>query len=166
MTYIKTLNYQIRKFEKEDLSQVMDINQKCLPENYPTFFYMELYYSFPELFLVATDKNNKVVGYILYRVETGFSSFGFFHGLVKKAHLISIAVLPEYRQNGIGTVLLKKSFPLLTEFYKCNECYLEVRTSNSRAIELYEKLGYTITKTTRSYYQDRESAYTMSIKII
>ncbi|MEM3173505.1 MAG: ribosomal-protein-alanine N-acetyltransferase RimI, partial [Candidatus Bathyarchaeia archaeon] len=67
--------YTIRKFRLEDLDQVMYINRTCLPENYSTHFFIDLYKSFPETFIVA-EKDDQVVGYIMCRIESGFSGFG------------------------------------------------------------------------------------------
>ena len=47
---------------------------------------------------------------------------------------------------------------------KCDEIYLEVRTSNRSAIKMYEKLGFQIKSTLRAYYRDGEDAYLMALE--
>jgi len=94
------VNHTLRRFEPSDLEQVMHINQVCLPENYTTFFFMDLYKRFPETFIVA-EENGEVVGYIMCRIETGIPSFKLL-GIARKGHVISIAVLPEHQRKGIG----------------------------------------------------------------
>ncbi|MEM1506934.1 MAG: ribosomal protein S18-alanine N-acetyltransferase [Candidatus Bathyarchaeia archaeon] len=152
--------YTIRKFRLEDLDQVMYINRTCLPENYSTHFFIDLYKSFPETFIVA-EKDDQVVGYIMCRIESGFSGFG----LAKKGHIISIAVLPEHRRKGIGETLLKEALQSMMNYYGIKECYLEVRVSNTPAINLYKKVGFKIEKVIRGYYADGENAYLMRIKM-
>jgi ribosomal-protein-alanine N-acetyltransferase len=152
--------FNIRKFKPEDLSQVIYINQVCLPENYSTYFFMELYNNFPETFIVAED-GEKVVGYIMCRIESGFSGLG----LIKRGHVVSIAVLPGYRRRGIGEKLLREALHAMVAHYNVKECYLEVRVSNTPAINLYSKIGFRIDKIIRGYYADGENAYLMRIKL-
>lgn len=152
--------FTIRKFKPEDLDQVMYINRTCLPENYSTYFFVDLYKNFPETFIVA-EEDGQIVGYIMCRIESGFSRFS----LIKRGHVISIAVLPSHRRKGIGETLLKEALQAMINHYGVKECYLEVRVSNMPAINLYKKVGFKIEKTIRRYYADGENAYLMRIKI-
>jgi len=43
----------VRVFKTSDLERVMQINSKCLPENYSSYFYRDLYTKYPETFMVA-----------------------------------------------------------------------------------------------------------------
>lgn len=52
--------------------------------------------------------------------------------------LDEIFLLPEYRNMGIGSDLIKK------ELYKHQRVYLWVYKANVRAVSLYKKLGFTI----------------------
>ena len=155
-------SFRVRKFEKDDLYKVIYINKTCLPENYSTYFFMNIYERFPKTFLVAEDKE-EIVGYIMCRIEIGFSNFKWL-GLTRKGHVVSIAVLPEHRSKGIGTSLLIEAMNAMLE-YGVKECFLEVRVSNTEAINLYNKLGFNIVKTMRGYYADGEDAYVMAKKL-
>jgi len=138
----------------------MWINRTCLPENYPAFFFIDLYQRFPKSFLVA-ERSGVVVGYIMCRVERGFSYTN--RGRwVKKGHIVSIAVVPEARGRGIGTDLMIHAMRALKENYGVDEYYLEVRVSNVIAIHLYEKLGFKRIKVLKGYYLDGEDAYLMA----
>jgi len=99
--------FKLRKFKAGDLQKVMYINRVCLPENYGDFFFMDLYNRFPETFIVA-EENGEVIGYIMCRIELGLSNFGF-GGLVKKGHIVSIAVLSAHRRKGVGEALVKEA---------------------------------------------------------
>lgn len=123
---------------------------------------MDIYERYPATFIVAEDEGS-VVGYIMCRVETGFSSFGLL-GICKKGHVISIAVLPEYQRKGMGTALMEETMKNM-RLYKAKECYLEVRVTNNPAVMMYEKLGFIITRTSAGYYADGEDAYVMSKKL-
>ncbi len=154
--------FRLRKFESEDLQTVMQINRVCLPENYSDFFFIDLYRRFPETFIVVED-DAKIVGYIMCRVETGLSNFGF-GGLIKKGHIVSVAVIPDHRRKGIGEALVIKSMEGM-KLYNAKQCYLEVRVTNDPAIRLYKKLKFEITRTIHGYYSDGEDAHVMSHKL-
>jgi ribosomal-protein-alanine N-acetyltransferase len=53
----------------------------------------------------------------------------------------------------------------MSTYYEAGSCYLEVRVSNSNAINLYKQTGFEVERTMRGYYSDGEDAYTMSRKI-
>ncbi len=152
-------NYRLRRFKPSDLKGVIRINRECLPENYTTLFFMNLYKRFPETFIVA-EANGEIVGYIMCRIETGIPSFKIL-GITRKGHVISIAVLSGHQKKGIGFALVQEAMQAIVD-YKAKECYLEVRTSNSPAIELYRKLGFEVTRTIRDYYADGEDAFLMA----
>jgi len=154
--------FTLRRFKPSDLEWVMRINRICLPENYTTFFFMDLYQRFPETFIVA-EEDGEVVGYIMCRIETGTPSFKLF-GITKKGHVISIAVLPEHQREGIGYALMQEAMEALV-YYRAKECYLEVRTSNVPAVSLYRKMGFEVARTIGDYYADGEDAYVMARKL-
>lgn len=147
----------LRRFTPKDLAKVVYINRKCLPENYSESFFMQLHRSFPEAFLVADDGGD-VVAYIMCRVERGF------FGSPRKGHVISIAVLPQHRRKGIAYALMVEAMKALHAL-GAEECYLEVRVSNTPAINLYEKLGFKIDRRVHGYYLDGEDAYIMRRKL-
>jgi ribosomal-protein-alanine N-acetyltransferase len=145
-----------------DLQKVIHINRTCLPENYTDYFFIDLYRRFPETFIVA-EQDGEIIGYIMCRIELGLSNFGF-GGLIKKGHVVSIAVIPEYRRKGIGEALINRAIEGM-KLYNAKQCFLEVRMTNTPAINLYKKLGFQVTKNIRRYYADGEDAYVMSKKL-
>ena len=114
---------------------------KTLPEHYSDYFYESLLADMPESFLVA-ENGGRFVGYIMCKSEFGFSNFKKL-GFVKKGHVVSVAVLDEFRGNGIGSALVEEAFKGVNE-KQCDEMYLEVRCSNTDAVRLYEKLGMSV----------------------
>lgn len=97
------------------------------------------------------------------RLEHGLSETRRFN-LVKKGHIVSVAVLPEYRRTGIGNALAAEALKALLK-HKAGECFLEVRVTNEPAINLYKKLGFSITRKASHYYFDGADAYVMSLRI-
>lgn len=154
--------FALRPFKPGDLDRIMYINQICLPENYSSYFFMDLHEKYPDTFIVA-EAYGQAVGYIMCRIETGLPDFGLL-GITKRGHVISIAVLPENQRNGIGEALMQEAMASMKK-YKAKECYLEVRTSNKPAIALYNKLGFQTSRTIRGYYADGEDAHVMTRKL-
>lgn len=154
--------FQLRKFTPNDLQAVMQINRETLPENYSDYFFMDLYERFAETFIVA-ELEDKVVGYIMCRVEVGLSNFGL-GGLIRKGHIVSIAVLPRARRKGVAMALINTALQGML-FYKAKQCYLEVRVTNDAGIALYKKLSFDVSRTIHGYYSDGEDAYVMSKKL-
>jgi len=154
--------YTLRKFTLSDLQKVMEINRTCLPENYTDFFFVDLYRRFPETFVVA-EAEAEVAGYIMCRIEVGLGSLGL-GGLVKKGHVVSVAVTPEHRRKGIGEALVTSAMGAMRQ-YNAKQCYLEVRVTNEPAIKMYKKLDFEVTRTAHGYYADGEDAHVMSRKL-
>ena len=153
----------IRRAEPSDLISVMEINLKTLPEHYSDYFYESLLAELPEAFIIA-EIGGKHVGYIMCKIEFGFSNFKKL-GFVKKGHVVSIAVVEEHRRKGIGNALVEESVNGVN-LRKCDEFYLEVRCSNTDAVRLYEKMGFEIRQQLNAYYRDGEDAYLMAIELV
>ena len=138
----------------------MEINLKTLPEHYSDYFYESLLDELPEAFLVA-EISGKLVGYIMCKMEYGFSNFKKL-GFVKKGHVVSVAVIDEFRGKGLGSALVDEAIKGVKTI-RCSDQYLEVRCSNNDAVRLYEKLGFSIIHRLKAYYRDGEDAYVMAI---
>jgi ribosomal-protein-alanine N-acetyltransferase len=154
--------FKLRKFVPEDLSTVMEMNRVCLPENYSSYFFLDLYRNCPDAFLVA-EVNGRAAGYVMCRIEYGFSELRRFH-MTRKGHVVSLAVMPDYRRMGIGEALMMEAMKALSK-YGAEECFLEVRVTNEPAINLYRKLGMEIVRRIAFYYQNGEDAYVMCKKL-
>ena len=132
-----------------------------LPEHYSDYFFESLLRELPEAFIVA-EVGDKVIGYIMCKIEFGFSNFRKL-GFVKKGHVVSVAVLEQHRGKGIGKALMLEGINGVLS-RKSDEIYLEVRVSNTQAIQIYQRLGFQIKSRLRSYYRDGEDAYLMALE--
>ncbi len=171
------VSFKIRRAGRDDIPAVMSVNLRSLPENYWYGFYEYILLNWPESFLVA-EVNDKIVGYAMSRVEE--SGDPLILGLIdsrgdplynrwlepeKVGHLVSIAVLREYRRNGIGSALLRETINVMRHIYNTASLFLEVRVSNLPAIRLYEKFGFKIVRRVPRYYRDGEDAFVMVLRI-
>ena len=155
--------YVIRNCEERDLPFVININMITLPEHYSDYFFTSILAELPEAFIVA-EITNQVVGYIMCKIEFGFSNFRKL-GFVKKGHVVSIAILEEHRGKKVGTFLMEEAMNGLVA-RRTEEVYLEVRVSNYAAIKMYEKLNFKVKSRLKSYYRDGEDAYLMALELL
>lgn len=158
----KVDNIKLRFALTKDIYDIISINLKTLPEHYSHSFFIEILIDSPETFIVAEDEN-KIIGYIMCRVEYGFSILRKFN-LARKGHIVSFAVLDEYRNRGIGKRLVNQAINGM-HTRKCVEAYLEVRINNGSAIKLYEDLEFKKISRLNSYYKDKSDAFLMCKKI-
>ncbi len=87
-----------------------------------------------------------------------------FHKSTALARLYSLAIDSNFRGQGLGGKLLSK----LESLAKDNDCTylrLEVKSSNSSAIKLYEASGYRRFNHKKDYYEDHEDAECYEKKI-
>lgn len=73
--------------------------------------------------------------------------------IADESHVTNIAVSPLYRRKGLGEKLLKYVMDYCRD-KGCSAITLEVRASNTAAINLYEKLGFKTEGTRKGYYSD------------
>ncbi len=100
-------------------------------------------------FLVATAKG-RVLGYIGTQEVVG------------ESYVSNIAVLPEYRRTGVAQALLESAIQGAKE-RGCVFITLEVRVSNTAAVSLYEKNGFSVAGRRKLFYkQPDEDAFIMT----
>ena len=75
------------------------------------------------------------------------------HVVDREAELYRIAVVTDRRHQGIGSDFLRTLLHMLAEG-GVESCWLEVRASNTAAIGLYRKLGFTAEGVRKKYYTD------------
>merc|ERR1712039_787525 len=144
----------IRPATVDDLYGMQACNLQCLPENYQMKYYFYHMLSWPQLPQVAVDHNNKIVGYVLAKMEEDAESP---HG-----HITSLAVLRTHRKLGIASKLMRASMAVMEETFDAEYVSLHVRYTNRAAFTLYSQtLGFEIDDIEKGYYADKEDAYDM-----
>lgn len=79
-------------------------------------------------------------------------------------HILKVATLPEHRRNGLGRMLMDVAETHARETGG-ETLTLEVRTTNTSAIKLYESLGYEHMGVRRGYYADDSDALVMTKRV-
>ena len=129
----------IRRLAYADLPQVIGIERRAFPTPWSlAMFVLEL--SKPAgVCLAAVDSDGELAGYLVCsKFEDAW-------------HLMNIAVDPLRRRRGTGRALLAE---LLEQVGPEARLTLEVRTSNTGAIALYESFEFRSAGVRRRYYQD------------
>jgi ribosomal-protein-alanine N-acetyltransferase len=90
--------------------------------------------------------------YLIAEDEGGIAGYGGLLGAGWQGDVLTLAVAADRWGRGIGSALLRA---LLAEAARrgCTEVFLEVRTDNSRAQELYRRHEFTDIGIRRGYYQ-------------
>ena len=96
-------------------------------------------------------KDNLMIGFII------------FSPISPEAHILSISVRNEMQSKGIGTLLLKSMLDQC-KVMNYKKIFLEVRVSNEKAINFYEKFGFKKDAIRENYYtgKKKEDALLMS----
>jgi ribosomal-protein-alanine N-acetyltransferase len=105
--------------------------------------------------MYAWELQNRAVCHIFVvrtadRPVVGFCAFWL---IVDEVHINNVAILPALRGRGIGTMLMERVFEEARQL-GAKRATLEVRASNTGARRLYERLGFRVTGTRRSYYSN------------
>lgn len=96
---------------------------------------------------------NKFATYFCAVVDGKIAGYAGIWHICDEGHITNIAVHPDYRQNGVGSVLLEQ----LLEYARKENIVgltLEVRKSNFSAQGLYRKFGFEDAGCRKGYYAD------------
>lgn len=104
-------------------------------------------------FFFVAEKNETVCGYIGS------------HIVLDECYIANVAVLPDFRKSGVASALIEALLEKATE-KDCLFVSLEVRKSNSAAISLYNKFGFSLCGERKNFYSEpTENAYIMTKKL-
>lgn len=143
---------QIIPMTLEDAPAAARLEQLCFSDPWSeNAFVAEL--SNPLTVYFAAHDNGECIGYCGY------------WNVVGEGDITNVAVSPEYRRKGIGSMLIKKMVESAVSNH-ISLLTLEVRRSNIAAQRLYEKFGFEKVGERVDYYQKpRENAWIMTKKL-
>lgn len=136
----------IRKMKISDLDRIMEIEEQSFRDDIwsRSQYLYELQENPYASLWVLTDKNGTIAGY--YDLWTIF----------ERAEIATIAIAPEYRKQGYGSLLMRDLLKRAKE-NECESISLEVRVSNTAAIRLYEHYEFVVVNVRKGYYKDADS---------
>ena len=108
------------------------------------------------------EMSNKLAIYYVAKDNGKCIAYAGFWNVSGEGGITNVAVLPEYRRQGIGSMLITEMIKT-AETLKLDLLTLEVRKSNIAAQHLYSKFGFEIIGERKRYYSDNgEDAYIMT----
>lgn len=137
-------NVIIEKLSALNVKKVAEIEKECfpLPWSEQSLSY-EIYNPDAEFYVLKFD--DEIVAY------------GGFLTVIDEAHIMDIAVSGKFRGLGLSKLLLEKLIEV-AYLRKLRAMTLEVRVSNFKAINLYEKYGFKLAGIRPKYYENTEDA--------
>jgi ribosomal-protein-alanine N-acetyltransferase len=139
---------EIKRLQLRDLNAIEEIERVAYPTPWSrSMFSSEL--AKPSSICLGAFEGDQLLGYMIVS------------RYVDAWHVMNIAVAPDRRRRGLAERMLGTLFELTAGDGRRGYT-LEVRVSNTGAIALYERLGFTSSGVRRGYYTDnREDALIM-----
>ena len=147
----------IRLSKPEDIQQLLTIENRCFRSHRFTVKDFERHLINSSSIFAVVESSGQIVGYIAGLIYHG--------GGTRTAGLYSMAVLPKWRQRGIGSRLLKY-FEREAIKRGARSAFLEVRKTNRAAQALYRRFGYEVEEVLRDYYAPRSNGLRMRKPLI
>jgi ribosomal-protein-alanine N-acetyltransferase len=98
-----------------------------------------------------TDLKNDFAHPIVARFEKKVAGYASLYQAADELQIGNLAVSPDFHQRGIGTKLLEYIIKLAHDSHK-RLVVLEVRQSNTAALNLYKKFGFKVAGKRKYYY--------------
>lgn len=137
------MNLTFRKMTVDDISAVIDLDQKSFSLPWPERSFRFELTDNPASRCWVAELDGKIVGMIVVWL------------IVDEAHVATVATHPDYRRRGIGKRLLAHALRHMMQD-GARSSFLEVRESNLAAQEMYRKFGYEARGRRRRYYRDND----------
>jgi [ribosomal protein S18]-alanine N-acetyltransferase len=142
--------YRIRRAVVADAPALVTLERACFGDPWSESSFREALET-PWTFGLVADTESQVEGYLIGRDVAG------------SGEVLNLAVDPSRRRAGIARALLKEGLRTLGE-RGAEEVFLEVRASNSPAIELYRASGFRPVGIRADYYRNpREDAMVLRL---
>lgn len=140
-------NLIFRKWRLEDCARIAEIEKICFSEPWNEEM-IESSFREEHFFGTVVEIEGKVSAYVGLSV------------VFDTADVLLIAVLPEFRQRGIASELLKSSLRAAA-LIGAERAMLEVDTENLSAVSCYLKFGFVKIAERKDYYGRGKNAYIM-----
>ncbi|KAI5193212.1 N-alpha-acetyltransferase 10/11 [Nematocida sp. AWRm77] len=157
----------LRAMAVGDIFSVAECNRRNLPENYQFIFLMYVILTSSHACFVAETSSGSIVGYVISKPRDGMEEKEALTTEHPVGYVISLAVDKAYRRKGLGKALLSVGLHgLCADLFSQGPSaavYLNVRVSNTTAIDMYKKsFGFQEEMVEKEYYANKEDALVMS----
>ncbi|KAF9255315.1 acyl-CoA N-acyltransferase [Marasmius fiardii PR-910] len=138
----------LRPFRADDMFKFNVTNLVVWTDTYNIGFYLNYLLRWPDLCCVQEAPNGRMMGYVIGKVEGLETEW---HG-----HVSVVTVAPEYRMLGLARKMMSLLENRSDETYHGLFVDLYVRCVNTIAIDMYERLGYSVYRRVKEYFRGRE----------
>ena len=139
----------IRRWKYEDILAISNMEKECFPEEPWSFQMLAASFATENFFGVVAEDGGEVVGY------------GGITVAADSADIDNVAVTEAFRRSGIGRSIIDNLLDIAKE-HGAKKVFLEVRVSNSPAMELYLRCGFKGVYARTRYYPDGEDCLVMA----
>jgi ribosomal-protein-alanine N-acetyltransferase len=144
----------LRPLKENDIPEVMGIERQMYTYPWNETIFKDClnvgYYNW------ALIKDDQLIGYAILSVAVG------------EAHLLNICLDPAYHRQGLGRYFVDELIVVARE-KNADSLFLEVRPSNTVAVNLYKKVGFKQIGQRKNYYPTeggREDAVVLSLNLM
>ena len=139
---------KIRKWEYKDILKISQIEEECFPKEPWSFKMLASSFETENFHGVLAEDGDEIIGY--GGITVAFDT----------ADIANVAVTEPYRHSGVGTAIIAELLKTAAA-NGAKKVFLEVRVSNSIAMELYLKSGFKGVYARTRYYSDGEDCLVM-----
>ena len=130
---------EIRKMRLEDVEAVVDIETEAFSSPWRK-----------ETFAGLIDRPSLEV-LVMEHADEGVIGYAVLWCILEQGELANVAITPRMRGKGLGSRLLDRVLEVARR-RGVEAVYLEVRTSNTRALDLYRRFGFSDVGVRKGYY--------------
>ncbi len=150
---------EISPMTENEINEVLEIQKECGLTPWNEQDYLKEIYRKDSIAKAAKSENGRTIGFVIVRLFINSDN------LFDKAEIQNIAVRKNFQRKGIAQKIFDKILNELRD-KKISEVWLEVRESNEKAINFYEKNGFRQQSVRKNYYQNPlENACNYSLQI-
>jgi len=137
------LPIHIRRAKTSDLETLRSIEKECFTTE--AFTRKQLYHLLenPRGISLVAQIDDEIAGFLVGLIYS--------YGKTRTGHVYTVDVAVKHRRKGVGLRLLREFEERLVE-NRVGICYLEARSGNLAALELYRKQGYTEVHVLKNFY--------------
>ncbi|MEK6705914.1 MAG: ribosomal protein S18-alanine N-acetyltransferase [Bdellovibrionota bacterium] len=149
--------FSCRAATEEDIPKITEIERRVQHDKWKPWskenFITEFNKPYCNLLVMTDDEtDNKIAGFIVFWI------------MFRECEILNLAVDFPYRGLGVAKELIRQAVSIAMK-KDITKILLEVRKSNTPAIQLYQTLKFVITNIRKGFYSDGEDAYQMALYI-
>ena len=134
---LKLAGFGLRKMTEDDLSAVTEIESAA--------------YDFPWSESIFRDCLRVGYGCWIYAEHDQIVAYGVISTAIGECHVLNLCVKPNLQGRGLGRLMLRRLLRIAAQL-SADTAVLEVRPSNTRAIQLYLSEGFNEVGRRKAYY--------------